>query len=89
MLSLFERYSVIAMLFVVRNEHRPTCSCVYSLSVFLSLTVKLYCSYVTKELLLTNPKYAFWEGHIVSMKMLLPTHQHHAIGYIQYISVPP
>lgn len=34
--------------------------CVYS------RTVRLYCSYVTKELLLNNPKYAFWEEYIVS-----------------------
>ncbi len=34
--------------------------------VSISLTVKLYCSFVTKELLLNNPKYAFWEDHIVS-----------------------
>ncbi|XP_063074061.1 protein artemis [Engraulis encrasicolus] len=39
-----------------------------------SLTVKLYCSYVTKELLLTNPKYAFWEGHIVALELDSPTH---------------
>lgn len=32
-----------------------------------SLKVKLYCSPVTKELLLTNWKYKFWENHIVSL----------------------
>uniref|UniRef100_A0A673AM13 Protein artemis n=1 Tax=Sphaeramia orbicularis TaxID=375764 RepID=A0A673AM13_9TELE len=31
-----------------------------------SRTVRLYCSFVTKELLLSNPKYAFWEDYIVS-----------------------
>uniref|UniRef100_A0A7N8Y9I3 Protein artemis n=1 Tax=Mastacembelus armatus TaxID=205130 RepID=A0A7N8Y9I3_9TELE len=31
-----------------------------------SRTVRLYCSFVTKELLLNNPKYAFWEEYIVS-----------------------
>lgn len=36
------------------------CCCCFSLSV------KLYCSFVTKELLLNNPKYAFWEERIVS-----------------------
>uniref|UniRef100_A0AAY4DJS7 Protein artemis n=1 Tax=Denticeps clupeoides TaxID=299321 RepID=A0AAY4DJS7_9TELE len=35
-----------------------------------SLTVKLYCSFVTKELLLSNPKYSFWEEHIVSIRHL-------------------
>lgn len=39
-------------------------------SVFLSFgcsrTVRLYCSFVTKELLLNNPKYVFWEEYIVS-----------------------
>ncbi len=37
--------------------------------VSISLTVKLYCSFVTKELLLNNPKYAFWEDHIVSTNL--------------------
>lgn len=32
-----------------------------------SLKVKLYCSPVTKELLLTSWKYKFWENHIVSL----------------------
>ena len=36
-----------------------------------SHTVKLYCSFVTKELLLNNPKYAFWEGYIVSVLLLV------------------
>ncbi|XP_056101151.1 protein artemis isoform X2 [Rhinichthys klamathensis goyatoka] len=40
----------------------------------LSLTVKLYCSFVTKELLLSNPKYAFWEDHIVPLELDSPTH---------------
>lgn len=31
-----------------------------------SRTVRLYCSFVTKELLLSNPKYAFWENYTVS-----------------------
>ncbi|KAK7129760.1 hypothetical protein R3I93_019413 [Phoxinus phoxinus] len=39
-----------------------------------SLTVKLYCSFVTKELLLSNPKYAFWEDHIVPLELDSPTH---------------
>ncbi|XP_056133456.1 protein artemis [Lampris incognitus] len=38
-----------------------------------SRTVKLYCSYVTKELLLSNPKYAFWEEHIVPLELESPT----------------
>ncbi|XP_064872249.1 protein artemis isoform X2 [Oncorhynchus nerka] len=38
-----------------------------------SLTVKLYCSFVTKELLLSNPKYAFWEDHIVALELESPT----------------
>nr|XP_006633829.2 PREDICTED: protein artemis [Lepisosteus oculatus] len=36
-----------------------------------SLTVRLYCSPVTKELLLSNPRYSFWENHIVSSKQLM------------------
>ncbi|XP_031438341.1 protein artemis isoform X2 [Clupea harengus] len=39
-----------------------------------SLTVKLYCSFVTKELLLSNPKYGFWEGHMVALELDSPTH---------------
>ncbi|KAM9468323.1 protein artemis [Clarias gariepinus] len=39
-----------------------------------SLTVKLYCSFVTKELLLNNPKYAFWEDRIVALELDSPTH---------------
>ncbi|KAJ8395669.1 hypothetical protein AAFF_G00029060 [Aldrovandia affinis] len=38
-----------------------------------SLTVKLYCSPVTKELLLNNPKYHFWEDHIVALEVDNPT----------------
>lgn len=39
-----------------------------------SLKVKLYCSPVTKELLLTNWKYKFWENHIVSFCLFLNWH---------------
>ncbi|KAJ8261955.1 hypothetical protein GJAV_G00160410 [Gymnothorax javanicus] len=38
-----------------------------------SLTVKLYCSPVTKEILLNNPKYGFWEDHIVALEVDNPT----------------
>ncbi|KAG9330711.1 hypothetical protein JZ751_022386 [Albula glossodonta] len=38
-----------------------------------SLTVKLYCSPVTKELLLSNPKYGFWKEHIVALEVDNPT----------------
>ncbi|XP_068526080.1 protein artemis isoform X2 [Anas acuta] len=38
-----------------------------------SLKVKLYCSPVTKELLLTNWKYKFWENHIVALEVETPT----------------
>ncbi|XP_033018140.1 protein artemis isoform X4 [Lacerta agilis] len=38
-----------------------------------SLKVRLYCSPVTKELLLTNPRYKFWENHIVSIEVETPT----------------
>uniref|UniRef100_A0A8C5THD6 Protein artemis n=1 Tax=Malurus cyaneus samueli TaxID=2593467 RepID=A0A8C5THD6_9PASS len=37
------------------------------------LKVKLYCSPVTKELLLTNWKYKFWENHIVALEVETPT----------------
>lgn len=39
-----------------------------------SLKVKLYCSPVTKELLLTNWKYKFWENHIVSLCLFWKKH---------------
>lgn len=38
-----------------------------------SLKVYLYCSPVTKELLLTNPKYRFWEKRIISIETETPT----------------
>ncbi|XP_037366552.1 protein artemis [Talpa occidentalis] len=38
-----------------------------------SLKVYLYCSPVTKELLLTNPKYKFWENRILSIEIDTPT----------------
>ncbi|XP_009898620.1 protein artemis [Dryobates pubescens] len=38
-----------------------------------SLKVKLYCSPVTKELLLTNQKYKFWENHVVALEVETPT----------------
>ncbi|XP_064905307.1 protein artemis isoform X1 [Columba livia] len=38
-----------------------------------SLNVKLYCSPVTKELLLTSRKYKFWENHIVALEVETPT----------------
>ncbi|KAG9489943.1 hypothetical protein GDO78_005712 [Eleutherodactylus coqui] len=37
------------------------------------LKVFLYCSPVTKELLLTNPKYAFWEKRIRAIEVDTPT----------------
>ncbi|CAJ1054542.1 protein artemis [Xyrichtys novacula] len=38
-----------------------------------SRTVRLYCSFVTKELLLSNQKYAFWEDYIVPLELESPT----------------
>ncbi|XP_041636293.1 protein artemis isoform X2 [Cheilinus undulatus] len=38
-----------------------------------SRTVRLYCSFVTKELLLSNPKYTFWEEYIVALELESPT----------------
>ncbi|KAM9845595.1 protein artemis [Aulostomus maculatus] len=38
-----------------------------------SRTVRLYCSFVTKELLLSNPKYAFWQDYIVPLELESPT----------------
>ncbi|XP_033621496.1 protein artemis isoform X8 [Fukomys damarensis] len=38
-----------------------------------SLKVHLYCSPVTKELLLTSPKYRFWEKRIISLEVEAPT----------------
>uniref|UniRef100_H3C527 Protein artemis n=1 Tax=Tetraodon nigroviridis TaxID=99883 RepID=H3C527_TETNG len=39
----------------------------------LSRTVRLYCSYVTRELLLSSPKYAFWESYTVPLELDSPT----------------
>ncbi|XP_063463108.1 protein artemis-like [Pan paniscus] len=38
-----------------------------------SLKVYLYCSPVTKELLLTSPKYRFWKKQIISIEIETPT----------------
>uniref|UniRef100_A0A8D0H2H0 Protein artemis n=1 Tax=Sphenodon punctatus TaxID=8508 RepID=A0A8D0H2H0_SPHPU len=38
-----------------------------------SLKIHLYCSPVTKELLLTSPKYKFWENRIVTLEVETPT----------------
>nr|XP_020514513.1 protein artemis [Labrus bergylta] len=38
-----------------------------------SRTVRLYCSFVTKELLLNSPKYAFWKDYIVALELESPT----------------
>nr|XP_019789040.2 protein artemis isoform X2 [Tursiops truncatus] len=38
-----------------------------------SLKVYLYCSPVTKELLLTSPRYRFWEKRIISIEIETPT----------------
>ncbi|XP_054480658.1 protein artemis [Anoplopoma fimbria] len=38
-----------------------------------SRTVRLYCSFVTKELLLSNPRYSFWEEYIVPLELESPT----------------
>uniref|UniRef100_A0AAV2IXJ7 Protein artemis n=1 Tax=Knipowitschia caucasica TaxID=637954 RepID=A0AAV2IXJ7_KNICA len=38
-----------------------------------SRTVRLYCSFVTKELLLSNAKYSFWEDYIVPLELESPT----------------
>uniref|UniRef100_A0A8C8DYN3 Protein artemis n=1 Tax=Oryzias sinensis TaxID=183150 RepID=A0A8C8DYN3_9TELE len=38
-----------------------------------SRTVRLYCSFVTKELLLNNQKYSFWEEYIVPLELESPT----------------
>ncbi|XP_077450511.1 protein artemis [Stigmatopora argus] len=39
-----------------------------------SRRVKLYCSLVTKELLLSNRQYLFWEDYIVPLELESPTH---------------
>ncbi|XP_029471346.1 protein artemis-like isoform X2 [Rhinatrema bivittatum] len=38
-----------------------------------SLKIHLYCSPVTKELLLTSPRYSFWENRIVTIEVETPT----------------
>ncbi|XP_061839541.1 protein artemis [Nerophis lumbriciformis] len=38
-----------------------------------SRKVRLYCSFVTKELLLSSPKYHFWENVIVPLELESPT----------------
>uniref|UniRef100_UPI0037E8BE60 protein artemis n=1 Tax=Semicossyphus pulcher TaxID=241346 RepID=UPI0037E8BE60 len=38
-----------------------------------SRTVRLYCSFVTKELLLSSPRYAFWEDYMFPLELESPT----------------
>ncbi|XP_020376958.2 protein artemis [Rhincodon typus] len=38
-----------------------------------SLKLKLYCSPVTKEILLTSRKYKFWENYIIAVEVETPT----------------
>ncbi|KAL7982764.1 hypothetical protein Chor_010362 [Crotalus horridus] len=38
-----------------------------------SLKLRLYCSPVTKELLLSSPRYTFWENYIVTLEVETPT----------------
>ncbi|XP_078092106.1 protein artemis isoform X2 [Mustelus asterias] len=38
-----------------------------------SLKLKLYCSPVTKEILLTSSKYKFWENYIIAIEVETPT----------------
>ncbi|XP_058047418.1 protein artemis isoform X2 [Ahaetulla prasina] len=38
-----------------------------------SLKLLLYCSPVTKELLLSSPRYTFWENYIVTLEVETPT----------------
>ncbi|GCC20579.1 hypothetical protein chiPu_0019142 [Chiloscyllium punctatum] len=38
-----------------------------------SLKLKLYCSPVTKEILLTSKKYKFWENYIIAIEVGTPT----------------
>ncbi|XP_062338596.1 protein artemis isoform X1 [Osmerus eperlanus] len=38
-----------------------------------SRTAKLYCSFVTRELLLNNPKYDFWDDRIIALELDSPT----------------
>uniref|UniRef100_A0A672HT56 Protein artemis n=1 Tax=Salarias fasciatus TaxID=181472 RepID=A0A672HT56_SALFA len=44
-----------------------------TLVVCFSRTVRLYCSFVTRELLLSNSKYAFWEDYTVPLELDSPT----------------
>ncbi|XP_038667892.1 protein artemis isoform X3 [Scyliorhinus canicula] len=39
----------------------------------LALKLKLYCSPVTKEILLTSNKYKFWENYIIAIEVETPT----------------
>ncbi|XP_029351544.1 protein artemis-like [Echeneis naucrates] len=55
------------------RQGEPSFPGIFPLPLPQSRTVRLYCSYVTKELLLSNPKYAFWEEYIVPLELESPT----------------
>uniref|UniRef100_A0A4W3GPU6 DNA repair metallo-beta-lactamase domain-containing protein n=1 Tax=Callorhinchus milii TaxID=7868 RepID=A0A4W3GPU6_CALMI len=62
----FDRENLLAKAYFLSHCHKGGQLC-FPCSRCYSLKLRLYCSPVTKELLLTNRKYRFWENHIVSV----------------------
>ncbi|OWK03384.1 DCLRE1C, partial [Cervus elaphus hippelaphus] len=69
----FDRENLRARAYFLSHCHKDHMKGLRAPSLKRSLKVCLYCSPVTKELLLTSPKYRFWEKRIVSIEIETPT----------------
>ncbi|XP_078010803.1 protein artemis isoform X2 [Phascolarctos cinereus] len=73
----FDRQNLMARAYFLSHCHKDHMKGLRSPSLKrrleCSLKVHLYCSPVTKELLLTNPKYNFWEKRIIGLEIETPT----------------
>uniref|UniRef100_A0A8C9Y6F1 Protein artemis n=1 Tax=Sander lucioperca TaxID=283035 RepID=A0A8C9Y6F1_SANLU len=67
-LDRFDRENLHARAYFLSHCHKGE-----PLLEILRGNFRLYCSFVTKELLLSNPKYAFWGEYIVPLELESPT----------------
>ncbi|XP_036617239.1 protein artemis isoform X1 [Trichosurus vulpecula] len=73
----FDRQNLMARAYFLSHCHKDHMKGLRSPSLKrrleCSLKVHLYCSPVTKELLLTSPRYSFWEKRIIALEVETPT----------------